>query len=137
MLGVNGIEVARRLLSNSATRHLKVVMHTASALPQHREKSLAASCVDFRSKPFACEKLYDCLRTHLGVTFQFAPPETADPETTSPVFATVKLPEWLCARLAVGYVAVAAVLFASEKLCADSPKSAEEPGGHAVAEPTH
>ena len=99
--GVNGVEVARRFLGDSATRHLKIVMHTASALPQHREESLAVGCVDFLSKPFACEKLYDCLRTHLGVTFQFAPPETATPETASPVLATVKLPEWLCARLAV------------------------------------
>ena len=99
--GVNGVEVARRFLGDSATRHLKIVMHTASALPQHREESLAVGCVDFLSKPFACEKLYDCLRTHLGVTFQFAPPETAAPETASPALATVRLPEWLGARLAV------------------------------------
>ena len=39
--------------------------------------------------------------------------------------------------VAVGYVAVAAVLFASAKLCAVSPKPAEEPSGHALAEPTH
>ena len=39
--------------------------------------------------------------------------------------------------VAIGYVAVAVFLFGCAKLCAITPKPAEEPSGHAVAEPSH
>lgn len=39
--------------------------------------------------------------------------------------------------VAFSYVAVAAVLFGCAKLCVVEPKPAEEPHGHALAEPTH
>jgi signal transduction histidine kinase/CheY-like chemotaxis protein len=99
--GLRGTEIACQLLSGSSDHQPKIVMHSASALPEHREESLAAGCVEFLSKPIECEKLYECLRTHLGVKFQYAEAESIQVDSVLPELAHVNLREGLCARLAV------------------------------------
>ena len=102
--GLRGTEIARQLSAGSdgtAGHPPKIVMHSASALPEHREESIAAGCVEFLSKPIQCDKLYECLRTHLGVTFQYAEAEHAPADSALPELSRVTLPETLCARLAV------------------------------------
>ena len=101
MPGVNGPETFRHLLADPACGRPKIVMHTASALPQHREDALAAGCVDFVSKPFRCERLYQCLKDHLGVEFLYA---ASTPEAETPPGLELSgfiMPEDICSRLMV------------------------------------
>lgn len=98
--GLSGEETARRFRDDAAYGAPKLVAHTASALPRHREAALAAGCVDFVPKPVRCERLYECLELHLAVRFEEAAPVVA---ATGPPLAltAVALPEELCARLIV------------------------------------
>lgn len=98
---VPGAEVMRRLLADSATRRVKLVAHTASALPRHREEAMAAGCVDFISKPVRIEQLCDCLARHLGVEFECEPSDPAAPDVAISKLAKVGIPEALCARMEV------------------------------------
>jgi CheY-like chemotaxis protein len=99
--GLDGAATARALLAEPKTAQCKIVAHTASALERHRDDALAAGCVDFVAKPFRCERIYECLGTHLGVTFEYA--ETPAVAETPPSLdgVQISLPEELCARLAV------------------------------------
>jgi signal transduction histidine kinase/DNA-binding LytR/AlgR family response regulator len=99
--GLNGMETARRLMSESLDQRLKIVAHTASPLARLRDEALAAGCVDFLTKPFHAERIYECLRDHLGVDFEYQTPEQ-DPEALLPVESLrVNIPEELHARLSV------------------------------------
>ncbi|MBC8095613.1 MAG: response regulator, partial [Akkermansiaceae bacterium] len=102
MPGMSGAETARKIVAETNGKCPPLIAHTASALTRYREEALAAGCVDFFAKPFRCERLYECLEQHLGVTFE----ETAPVATESPVVSPLKLdrvalPESLCARLMV------------------------------------
>ena len=98
--GMSGLATARALLSGPAKAQLKIVAHTASALAQYRDEAQLAGCVDFIAKPIRAERIYECLRIHLGVEFEYAapPPEA---ETLSEWDASqLRLPDELYARLA-------------------------------------
>jgi signal transduction histidine kinase/ActR/RegA family two-component response regulator len=95
---LNGAETARRMLADSSGDSPKIIVHTASALTRHRDEALAAGCVDFIAKPFACEQLYGCLERHLGVRFERAEP-AGDPNHLP--LERVSLPDGLCERLMV------------------------------------
>lgn len=51
MPGIDGIEVCRRIKSNSQTQHIPVVMVTALDQPEDRVKGLEAGADDFLTKP--------------------------------------------------------------------------------------
>ena len=95
-----GTGTVRAMLSGLAGGRLKIVAHTASALAQYRDEACQSGCVDFLTKPIRAERVYDCLRQHLGVEFDYAEPvretETLSPWTVEPLY----LPVELCARLA-------------------------------------
>jgi hypothetical protein len=76
-----------------------MVAHTASALARHREEALAAGCVDFLAKPIRCERLYECLRVHLGAVFEMAPSPPRTEELAPAETLHVTLSDELCARL--------------------------------------
>jgi CheY-like chemotaxis protein len=97
---MNGSTAARDLLSGPAGTGLKIVAHTASALAKYREDAKRAGCVDFITKPIRAERLYECLRVHLNVEFEYAvqPPEMKTPAAW--VAAPLHLPDELYARLA-------------------------------------
>lgn len=82
-----------------ASASICVVMHSASAVAQHRIDSLAAGCADFLAKPLEFDRISDCLKTHLGVEFESAveTPSALPP----PEIGHVTLPEGLCSRLSV------------------------------------
>jgi signal transduction histidine kinase/CheY-like chemotaxis protein len=98
--GMNGAATARALLSVPGAADLKIVAHTASALAQYRDEARQAGCVDFVAKPIRAERVYECLRVHLGAEFEYAAP-MPDVENPSPWDAgQLRLPDELYARLA-------------------------------------
>ncbi len=100
MPGVSGAETARKIRAEFGAAAPKLVAHTASVLALHREDALAAGCVDFITKPFDCERLYECVERQLGVRFHRAERVNDEP-TTDALLERVVLPEELCARLTV------------------------------------
>lgn len=48
---IDGLEVARTLKAQEATRHLPVIAVTANAMVGDRELALAAGCDDYATKP--------------------------------------------------------------------------------------
>ena len=75
--------------------------HTASTAISHRDEALGSGCVDFIEKPYAFERVYECLEHHLGVRFETAEPEVENQEQPPLGDHCVVLGEGLCARLMV------------------------------------
>jgi signal transduction histidine kinase/ActR/RegA family two-component response regulator len=98
--GLSGAATAKKIREEFGEVAPKLVAHTASALALHRDEALAAGCVDFIAKPFAGERIYDCLERLLGIQFQRAEPLAALVLLDAPLERVV-LPEELCARLLV------------------------------------
>jgi CheY-like chemotaxis protein len=55
--GLDGWEATRRLKAAPATRPIPVIALTAHAMAADRERSLAAGCDDFDTKPVEIERL--------------------------------------------------------------------------------
>jgi CheY-like chemotaxis protein len=54
---VDGWEAARRLKSDSATRHIPVIALTAHAMSSDRQKALEAGCDEYETKPVEFRRL--------------------------------------------------------------------------------
>jgi response regulator RpfG family c-di-GMP phosphodiesterase len=65
MPGLDGFEVARRLRQLPSLRDLIIIATSASTFDDDQEKSLAAGCDDFISKPVQAQKLLEQLSQHL------------------------------------------------------------------------
>jgi signal transduction histidine kinase/CheY-like chemotaxis protein len=94
-----GTDVTIHLKREPATANLPVVMHTASALAQHREEAMAAGCVDFITKPVALERLCKCLEQHVGARFEFSDTQQPLDDTPRLELDRVVLPQDLYSRL--------------------------------------
>ena len=55
--GIDGWEATRRLKAAPQTRHIPVIALTAHAMPDDRDKALAAGCDDFDTKPVELPRL--------------------------------------------------------------------------------
>ena len=97
---MNGMAAARMLLSGPAAAKLKIVAHTASALAQYRDDARQSGCVDFIAKPIRAERVYECLRIHLGAEFEYADPLPATEKLSEWDAGQLRLPDELYARLA-------------------------------------
>ena len=97
----SGEEIARRILEQPTATHPRIIVHTASALARHRDDALAAGCVDFIAKPVSCDRLYECLKTHLGVEFELDAAEEFAEELPSADSLRVALSDAFCARLSL------------------------------------
>lgn len=65
MPGMDGYSLVRRLRANESTRDLPVVMLTAFAMKEDMEKSFAAGCTGFISKPIDPERFVDSVQFYL------------------------------------------------------------------------
>lgn len=63
---IDGWEATRRLKGDPATRHIPVIALTAHAMSGDREKSLAAGCDEYDTKPVDLARLQDKIELLLG-----------------------------------------------------------------------
>jgi two-component system cell cycle response regulator DivK len=63
---IDGWEAARRLKADEATSAIPVIALTAHAMEGDREKSLAAGCDDYDTKPVELKRLMGKIQTFLG-----------------------------------------------------------------------
>jgi CheY-like chemotaxis protein len=99
MPGVDGLSVARQILAADRD-HLRptLVAQTAAALARYREEALRAGCCDFLIKPLDAQNVYECLRVHLGVQFEYAAAEP-DEDFSGREHISVALPHELYSRI--------------------------------------
>ena len=57
LLGMNGLEVTRRLRENSALNHIPIIAVTAYAMKGDKEKAIEAGCNAYMTKPFNIREL--------------------------------------------------------------------------------
>jgi CheY-like chemotaxis protein len=62
---VDGWEATRRLKDAPETRTIPVIVLTAHAMTEHRERSLAAGCDDFDTKPVEFPRLLEKIQALL------------------------------------------------------------------------
>lgn len=69
---MDGYEATRRLKAMVAGRHIPVIVVSASALAEEREKILATGADEFICKPFRENELFDAIGRHLGIQYRYA-----------------------------------------------------------------
>ena len=98
--GLSGVATARKICEAPDGASPKIIGHTASVLAFHRTDAMAAGCIDFITKPFEEQQIYQCLERWLGVRFDRAHRGLELPKAEVPL-GRIDLPEELCARLMV------------------------------------
>jgi DNA-binding response OmpR family regulator len=66
MPGKNGLEVCQTLKNRSETRHIPIIIFSASGSRSRRDTALEAGANDFLQKPFTIKGLTDIVGKHLG-----------------------------------------------------------------------
>ncbi|VTS06002.1 response regulator [Tuwongella immobilis] len=62
---MDGWEVTRRLKADPETAAIPIIILTASAMSEHRQKSIEAGCDDFEGKPIDFPALFSKIETLL------------------------------------------------------------------------
>jgi CheY-like chemotaxis protein len=65
---IDGLELARRLKSDAATRDIAIIAVTAFAMKGDRERALAAGCDDYVTKPIDTRELPALVARHAGAS---------------------------------------------------------------------
>ncbi len=95
-----GIEATRQIVRDYGATGIKIVATSASAMSHERERCVQAGCDDFVAKPFHAERIYETLRSLLGVEFIYQErPETS--EFAHIDLSSLTLPEDLSSRMAM------------------------------------
>ncbi|HEX2454670.1 MAG TPA: response regulator [Vicinamibacterales bacterium] len=64
--GMDGLQLARQLKADSATRGIRIIALTAYAMKGDEEKAFAAGCDGYVSKPIDTERLPAIVRSHVS-----------------------------------------------------------------------
>ena len=72
MPGLDGHETTRRLHALPGLENVPVIMVSASAFEDDREKARAAGCLDYMAKPIARANVLHLLQTHLPLEWVYA-----------------------------------------------------------------
>ena len=86
MPGMDGFEATKRLRQLPPLRDIAIIATSASVFDDDQEKSLAAGCNGFISKPLQAEQLLEQLRRHLGLEWVYE--ESGKPRLKSSGMAT-------------------------------------------------
>ena len=73
---MNGLEATRHIKGSKVGAGTKIVALTAHALEEERIEILEAGCDDFIRKPYRDTEIFDALRKHLGIRFEYAKDQT-------------------------------------------------------------
>ncbi len=65
MPNVDGFEVLKVVKGNDETRHIPIVVLTAKAEEEDRQRALDLGADDYMTKPFKPQELWDRLKKHL------------------------------------------------------------------------
>lgn len=63
---VDGWEATRRLKADPVMKQIPVIALTAHAMPEDRDKALAAGCDDYDTKPVEIARIVEKIETMLG-----------------------------------------------------------------------
>jgi len=82
---MDGYEATRKIKQIPLLKKTIIVAISASAFDYHKQQSEEAGCDDFIAKPIYAEKLLNCLRKHLNLTYVYEPhtdqANRAEPQT--------------------------------------------------------
>ena len=65
MPNVDGFEVLKVVKGNEETRHIPIVVLTAKAEEEDRQRAIDLGADDYMTKPFKPQELWDLLKKHL------------------------------------------------------------------------
>jgi signal transduction histidine kinase/CheY-like chemotaxis protein len=99
MPGMDGFATARAILSDPLCGNPKIAAHSAAPVPRNLELAREAGCVAFIAKPIQSDQVFDCLRTHLGVEFDYADFPTMTEDLPPWQTGQVRMPEELHHRI--------------------------------------
>ena len=68
---MDGFEATQKIRQASELKDVVIVASSASVFEQNRQKSLNAGCNDFLPKPIRAESLFELLRRHLDIEWEY------------------------------------------------------------------
>ena len=71
MPGMDGLEVTRRIRGSTDLKDIPVIVSSASAFDFNRKEAIWAGCTAFLAKPIQAEDLFEHLRVHLNLEWEY------------------------------------------------------------------
>ena len=68
---MDGLEATRRIKETEAGKSTPIAALTAHAMEEEKEVILAAGCDDFVRKPFLEQEIFETMRKHLGLKYEY------------------------------------------------------------------
>ncbi len=81
---MNGLDASRYIKKTAKGKNTKIVALTAHALEAERLEILEAGCDEFIRKPYRDTEIYETLKKHLNIQFQYSTKKETKPEIINP-----------------------------------------------------